>query len=470
VGLHVAILADEYLARESLREWLVTAGHRCSVLDASDLTPISLRRLAPDLVLLDADTRRLAISRAVTLLIETLPGVSVVLLADAATVPRALRSIEAGAFDVIEKPVRPEKITALLHKAERFRTLRDENRALRARLDSRHDLADLLGAGPTCEALDKRLDQVADGDDAVLVTGERGTGKLLLARILHERGGGTDEGFVEVDGGMLRGTAFWRRVREGLITAAHATPPRRMPGAAPERLTLCVLSLEALPAADRSQLVAAATTQSWTATTAGLPGVAVRSVVTSRLTAATLLERGLLTDDELAMVGPVHVHLPALRERGPDLLGLASRLLEQAARHHGRSINGFDVSARRALLEHGWEGNVRELMAVVEHAVALCQGEQVGVEHLPGHLLARPALLPDGSGPRTLREVEHAHILRTLTVTRGNKLRAARLLGINRMTLYNKLREIQTELSGAPSEPGLSVEAGVVDDTGGDPT
>lgn len=447
MALHVAIFAEEYLARESLREWLVTDGHRASVLDATDLTPAALRRVAPDLVLLDADTRRLALSRAVALLLETLPDVTVVLLATSATVPRALRSLQAGAFDLIEKPLGPEKLNALLTKAERFRRLSDENRALKARIGSGHDLADLLGHGPELERLDAQFDQVAAGLDPVLLTGEHGTGKLLLAHILHERGGGAAEGFVDVDGAVLRGDVLWRRIREGLLAAARASRRLRPREA---RLTLCVRCVEALPPTDREGLVAAVASRRWTTVEREVGVIrAVRPVLTSRLPVEALLARGLWSEDDLSLLGAVRMHLPALRERGEQMLDLAGRLLDRASRNHGRKLAGFDATARRALLEHSFEGNVRELMAVIEHAVALCQGDLVSIEHLPGHLLARPSQPPEGAAPRTLREVEHAHILRTLYLTRGNKLRAARLLGINRMTLYNKLREMQQAI-----EPG----------------
>jgi DNA-binding NtrC family response regulator len=441
VALHVAIFADDYLTRESLREWLVTGGHGTSVLDASDLCPVALRRLDPDVVLLDADARRLAVSRAVTLLVSTLPAVTVVLLTHRVSDPRALRGLEAGAFDLLEKPLRHEALTALLTKAERFRRLRDENRTLRARLGGRHDPADLLGPGPGLEQLRAWLDQVAEGFEPVLLTGERGTGKLLLARMLHERAGGEDHGFVDVDGAMVRGDALWRRVRDGLGAATQAA---RGPSRCRGRVSLCVLGYEALPEADRTLLVASIASRRWPIDErSGTLQRSVRPIVTSRLSPEALVEQGLGSADDVATLGVVHAHLPALRERGADVLELAARLLKRSSRHHGRTLQGFDASARRALLEHPFEGNLRELMAVIEHAVALCQGDLVGLEHLPGHLLARPTLLPDGSGPRTLREVEHAHILRTLTLTRGNKLRASRLLGINRMTLYNKLREMQ---------------------------
>jgi DNA-binding NtrC family response regulator len=450
VALHVAILADERLAREALREWLATGGYRATVLDPADLTTAPLRRIAPDLVLLDADTRRIAVSRAVTALVETLPTVSVVLLADPGSVPRALRTLEAGAFDVIEKPARADKLQALLHKVDRFRRLRDENQALKARLGQRSELSDLVGSASALERLDALFHQVAGGSDPVLLTGERGTGKVLLARILHGRDGGDDEGFVEVDAAMLRAEALWRRVSDGIAAASRAsagasTRHRRAP------VTVCLLGVETASESDRARMVAAVSERRWpveaeAGTTAGL----VRPVVTSRLAPDVLVRQRVFTDDEVAALGAIRVHLPPLRESGADLLRLAERLLARAATRAGRDVRGFDMAARRALLHHGWEGNVRELLAAVDHAVALCEGPEIGLAHLPAHLVARPALLPDGSGPRTLREVEHAHILRTLTSTGGNKLRAARLLGINRMTLYNKLREIQA----AVDDPG----------------
>ena len=455
MALHVAILADEYLAREALREWLVTAGHRASVLDPSDLSPAPLRRIAPDLVLLDADTRRIAVSRAVSLLVEALPGTSVVLLADPASVPRALRSIEAGAFDFVEKPARPEKLYALLHKAERYRRLCDENRTLRARLGGRNELCDVIGSPAAAERLDALFDRLAPGCDPVLVTGERGTGKALLARILHARAGGDDDTFVEADAGLLCGEAFWRWLTDGVASAVQAAGAGA-PGARRAHVSVCVLAVETLPLADRERLVATTREGRW----CGLAGttdaaVRVRPVVTARVPPEVLEQRGLFSVEDLAALGGVRVHLPALREGGADVLRLAERLLARAGVSAGRTFHGFDVPARRALLQHSWEGNVRELMAVVDHAAALCTSDEVGVEHLPGHLLARPALLPDGTGPRTLREVEHAHILRTLTQTRGNKVRAARLLGINRMTLYNKLREIQGDVEGARGASAL---------------
>jgi two-component system, NtrC family, response regulator AtoC len=439
VGLHIAILESEYLTRESLREWLVTAGHRVTLLEPAGLSRERLRAVAADVLILDVDHRHLSVGRALTAVRETTPDTCVILTASPALLSRAIRALEQGALDYVEKPLAPEKVNAVIRKALRFLSMRDEVKALRQRLCQQHELNDLLGHDHEIERITRQLDVIGQSALPVLITGERGTGKALLARIIHARHHRSDQAFACLDCGALGGDLLAQQVRASL-DGFEAT--RLGNSAAPA--TLCFVGVDQLPSSDLALLERLTTPREDEPAPGDAAPEDLRVISTSRRDVDSLRAEGRLSEALLARIGVVRFHLPPLRSRGVDALLIAEHLLKRYNQAHDRAIEGFDPLCRQALLNHAWEGNVRELMAVVEQAVVVCPEAVIGIDHLPAYLTARPGLVP-GGGPRTLREIEHHHILRVLTATQGNKSRAAQLLGINRATLYNRLKEMESE-------------------------
>jgi two-component system response regulator HydG len=441
--LHIAVFDEDYLARQALKGWLVPAGHRVSMLDVGELNEAALKRLKPDLVLLDSDSRRVGVTRFVAALREILPGSCVVVMTSRSTMARAMRAVEDGAFDFIERPLMLENVNAVLRKAQRHLELAEENRDLHLKLARQDAPAELIGRNHEIERLQALVALLATSELPVLISGEPGTGKTLLARVLHSRAGGRDEDFVEVDCQCLQGDLLARFLVERLLEAQ----PRAAEGS-PRPVTACFEGLEHLSEPNRRLLRALAETRRLTDPRTGRAcEIQARLVSTTCLSLEELAERPGLTGKALAQVGVVRLHLPPLRARGLDVLLLAEHFRERANRACGAAATGFDQRARAALLACSWPGNVRELASAVEAAVALARRGEVGLEHLPSCARGPQADGRAASEPRSLAEVEREHILATLEAVHGNKAQAARLLGINRMTLYKKLERAKAQVS-----------------------
>lgn len=438
MSLHVAVYESEYLARESLRAWLVARGYRVTVLDTGSLTRNTLRSLAPDVLFLDADSRLVGIRRLVAVAGDLLQGACVVPMAGRGSLPRAIRTIDLGAFDFIEKPLDPETLNALMTKIVRHLELRAEMRTLRARLDRRRELEDFVGHNHEIERISAQLEVIGACELSVLITGEKGTGKTLLARLIHKTYGGNDDAFVQLDCQALQGELLSACIASELA----AVGPSPEAGARCPR-SFCFVGIEHLSPENLAFMARLVDERRVLDPETGeLRPLEARIITTARASVEVLVEERAIPRELAARIGVIRFHLPPLRERGIDTLLIAEHLLKRFNREHERVVKGFDLHAKRVLLDHEWTGNVRELMAVVEQAVVLCDGDQVGIRHLPGHLNSPPGLGEDGC-PHTLREIDHAWILRTIDATGGNKSKAARLLGINRATLYKKLKELE---------------------------
>jgi len=377
---------------------------------------------------------------------ESRPDLPVVVITAFGNMDTAIAAIRAGAYDFITKPIDIEGVALTLERAAQHRRLGDEVKRLRSVVE-RHALADeIVGESAAISTVKQLIERIADTDATVLITGESGTGKEVVARALHRlskraRGpfvalncAAVPEGLIESElFGHARG-AFTdaRHPRSGLLVQAQGG-------------TLFLDELGELPLPAQAKLLRV------------LQERVVRPVGSdkelafdARIITATnrdleqLVEDGRFREDLFFRVHVLPVELPPLRARKGDVLLLAQRfLLESAARAH-KAVTGIGTAAAELLLAYHWPGNVRELMNAIEHAVALAQYEQITPEDLPQRIRAyrKSHIIVAGDDPSELvplEEVERRYVLRVMEAVAGNKRLAARVLGLDRKTLYRKL-------------------------------
>lgn len=379
------------------------------------------------------------------------PAVPVIVITAFGSLETAISGIRAGAWDFVTKPFEIETIAIAIDRAARHKALTEEVRHLREVVAGTTRFEGLLGASPAMARLFDLLDRVADTDATVLVTGESGTGKELVARALHGRSRRRSGPFVAINCaavpenlleselfGHARG-AFTdaRAPRAGLFVQAHGG-------------TLLLDEIGELPLALQPKLLRAV--QERTVRPVGgdreVP-FDVRIVVATNRNLATAVGEGRFREDLYYRFDVVHLEVPPLRARTGDSLLLAQHFVERFAARSGKRVTGLARPVAEKLLAYDWPGNVRELQNCMERAVALTRFDQVMLEDLPDRLLAyRPALKPasqfaqDEAGPSELlplEEIERRHILKVLGALGGNKTEAARVLGLDRKTLYRKL-------------------------------
>ncbi|GAB4223922.1 MAG: sigma-54 dependent transcriptional regulator [Acidobacteriota bacterium] len=440
----VLLVEDDRPLREMLSEFLSGLGHEVDAVGTLDAARGRLRARSHDLVLTDLILER---GTGLDLLHEVrerdLP-VEVVIMTGHGNVETAVQAIRDGAYDFLTKPVDLRRLEFAVLKALEKRRLEDHLRRLEA--SSRDRFGELVGVSAPMRAVFGLLDRAARSDVDVLLVGPTGSGKELAARAIHERSRRSAGPFLPVHCGALapelleselyghvRG-AFTgaERSRDGLFVRARGgTVLLDEIGAAPERVQVGLLR------------VLQERTVRPIGSTEDVP-VDVRVIAATHADLDARIERGEFRQDLYYRLAALVIELPPLAARREDLPVLAAEILGRLAARHGRVVR-LAPRALERLAHHDWPGNVRELEHVLEQALLACRGGVIRARDLP-----LPA--DDGSAVRTLEEVEREHVRHVLERCGGNKLRAARLLGVPRATLYRKLVRWGLE-PAAPSAP-----------------
>jgi len=379
------------------------------------------------------------------------PDVPVVVITAFGSLESAIAAIRAGAHDFIPKPLEVEELAFRLDRALRHRHLLEEVKRLRDTRES-IDTGDLIGESAAMRRLRLLIQRIARSDAPVLVKGETGTGKELVARAIHRLGPRPEGPFVAVNCAALPETLLESELfghAKGAFTDARVARVGLFVQASGGTLFLDEIG-ELSPALQPKLLRA-------------LQERCVRPVGASeevpfdaRLVAATnrdlesAVEEGRFREDLLFRLDVLPVEVPPLRARGGDVLLLAQHFARELAKRAGRPTLGISRGAAEKLGDYAWPGNVRELENAIERAAALADHDHILVEDLPERIRShrKTDLLLAGDDPATLvplEVVERRYVARVLEATAGNKTLAARILGVDRKTLYRKL--------GSDSEP-----------------
>jgi len=442
----VLVVEDEREMRAMLEKGLTRRGFTPVALPSADE---ALARLAAedfDVVLTDlrmpgmdglALCERIALNR---------PDIPVVVVTAFGSLETAVAAIRAGAYDFVTKPIDVDALVLVLERAVQHRALREEVRRLRQELGRRDDGGAVVGESLAMKQAYALIDRVADLDSTVLITGESGTGKEVAARAVHTRGRRKDGPFVALNcaampEALLESELFGhakgaftdaKAARTGLFVQAHGG-------------TLFLDEVGELPLTLQPKLLRA------------LQERVVRPLggdtevpFDARIVAATnrdlelAVAEGRFREDLYYRLNVIGVELPPLRARGNDVLALSQRFIEQFATRTGKRVVGLSPAAAQRLLTYGWPGNVRELQNCLERAVALTSFEELTVDDLPERVrnYSQPKAVPENTDPSelvTLEEVERRYIHRVLEAVGGSRTLAARVLGVDRKTLYRKL-------------------------------
>ena len=382
---------------------------------------------------------------------EDTPLMEVLLVTGHGSVPKAVEAIKAGAYGFLEKPVEPAALLATLDRAIERRRLHLENQRLRRELDGRFAFGDIIGKGPGMRQLIAVVTRIAPTDASVLIVGESGAGKELVANAIHANSARAPGPFVKINCATLpkelieselfghRKGAFTGAVRDkqGLLGAAHGGSVLldeigEMPPGLQTRLLRVLQDHEYRPVG--SNMVQRTDFRLISATNVDLDAA---------------LEAGTLREDLYFRINTITIRVPPLRERPEDISLLCEHFLRTYQERHGRHVSGIAPAAYHALLHYRWPGNVRELQHVIERAVLIAETDEIRVADLPESFReptreATPAR--DGSLPvLALDELEKMAIAEALRRTNGNKQEAAQLLGLYRQTLYSKMRKHRME-------------------------
>jgi two-component system response regulator AtoC len=435
----ILVVDDEAIVRESLRDWLSDAGYQVFAAEngAQALEIMEKEKLGiviTDLVMPGIDGIEL-MKRAR----EVSPHTAVIIITAYGSIPTAIAAMKEGAYDYIEKPFCPEQTELLIRKLVERQRLIDENLALRQRLEERYRFENIIAKSHKMQQIFEVVRTVAQSNATVLITGESGTGKELIARAIHNLSPRRDKPFVAVSCAALPESLLESELfghEKGSFTGAIARRKGRFELA--HKGTLFLDEIGELSANIQVHLLRVLEEREFTR----VGGTeTIRSDV--RLISATnrdlkdAVMEGKFRDDLYYRLNVVSIQLPPLRERVEDIPLLAQHFLDKFALENQKGEIAFSPDVMDFLVKYEWPGNVRELENAIERAVVLVQDSLITAADLSPQNLPSPN---QDSPRKSLKEMERDHIVSILAETGGNYSRAARILGITRMTLHNKVK------------------------------
>jgi DNA-binding NtrC family response regulator len=447
---------DEPHLQELMRMELPRMGHEVTVCPDGRTALAALDRGTYDAAILDLRMPGLGGLEVMQQIKQLSPQTEAIVLTGHATLDTAVEALRLGAFDYLTKPCKLVELESVLKRIAEKRALVNRAVALETRLKAAEGTTEIVGQTPIMQRVKQLIATVAPTDSTVLVLGQTGTGKELVARNLHELSTRDEMPFVAVNCGALPENLVESELfghRKGAFTGADQN--RKGLFEVADGGTLFLDEVGELPAAIQVKLLRFLESGEIRRVGDNDPfHVDVRVLCATNRDLAQMVQKGDFREDLYFRINTFEIPMPSLRERRDDIPLLARHLLSRIAgklgqRHAAANANGnaalISHSALETLRAYDWPGNVRELANVLEHAAILSRGAAIEPEHLPQQLATRRLKGPHFhlAGGRTLREIELDVIQEVLSKHDGNKPTAARELGISLKTLYNKLNQMQ---------------------------
>ncbi len=448
--LNLLIVDDERAIREVCREVAQSLGFNTSVADSAEHAYRILDSQNVDVLLLDLKLPGANGLEALQQIRGRRPDTAIVVVTGYGTVQSAVHAMKNGAYDYVTKPFSMDELKLLLQRVAGHLKLKTENRILREKIKSKHGFGSLVGRAPEMEKLYRIIAKAAYSNHPVLILGESGTGKEIVAQSIHYSGPFRDKPFIPVDCGSLVPTLIESELF-GYVKGAFTGAVQSKEGllAVAEGGTVFLDEVGELPIDLQAKLLRAIQEKEIRQV-----GSTKRTAINVRILAATnrdleqAVAQGTFRRDLYFRLNVLSLRIPALRERRQDIPLLVAHFLERISKSGGHERTLSD-DALKALLGYDWPGNIRELENCLERACALTSGPLIHLNDLPNEIHNSSGMAPTSMDGSTkiipMTELERQTILSTITQLNGDKLMAARLLGIGKTTLYRKLKEYASQ-------------------------
>jgi DNA-binding NtrC family response regulator len=455
----ILVVDDDAVARELLAEALKKEGYEVEAFSNGADAIERGRGQRVDLVLTDI---RMGTVDGLTVLREFKrfsPDTSIVLLTAFGSLEGAIEAIKQGAYDYLAKPFKKEEIKLVVQRALDHCRLVRENARFREELKGKDEWSPLVGSSPAMLEVYKLVARVSESKSTVLLQGESGTGKELIARAIHANGPRREKPFVPVNCGALPDTLLESEMfghERGAFTGAVGSKTGLFEAANGGTLFLDEIG-ELGPALQVKLLRVMQDQEVRRVGGTGSVKVDVRVIAATNRDLEQLVKDGKFRDDLYYRLNVVRITLPSLAERREDIPMLAHHFLQKCAAGSSSMVRGLLPDTMALLKQYRWPGNVRELENAIERAVSLSHGPLLTPEDLPEAIRHGVTADAEGKAVRpeeevclTLEEVEKRHLIRVLKETKGNKVKAAKILGIDRRTLYRMAERFGLDLGDDP--------------------
>lgn len=405
----------------------------------------------PDLILLDMNFSRDAISgqegfESLKQILQIDPQAIVIFMTAYADTDKAVRAIKAGATDFIPKPWEKDKLLATLTSGMRLRQSQQEVSILKEQVEvlsgQNTSENDIIGESSVMQEVFTTINKLSNTDANILILGENGTGKDVIARLIYRCSPRYGKPFVTIDLGSIPEQLFESELfgfEKGAFTDAKKSKAGRMEVATNGTLFLDEIGNLSLPmqsklltAIEKRQINRLGSTQT-------VP-IDVRLICATNADIRQMVEDGNFRQDLLYRINTIEIHIPPLRERGNDIILLADHFLDRYTRKYKKKIHGLTREAKNKLLKYAWPGNIRELQHTIERAVILGDGSMLKPENFLFHTTSKQK--KEEEVVLNLEQLERQAIEKALRISNGNISRAAEYLGITRFALYRKLEKL----------------------------
>jgi DNA-binding NtrC family response regulator len=443
----ILVAEDDPTVGESIRLLLKKRGY--SILLASNgKEGLHLFRQKPvDLVITDLVMPRMDGIELLEAVKNLKPEAEVIVISAQGTIEKAVQAMKLGAFEFIEKPINPRVISLVVERALEKQTLILQNRDLRSKLEDRFHFKNIVGKSAEMVKVFELIQHIAPYDSSVLIIGESGTGKELIANAIHYNSPRSSNPFIKVScaslsEGIIESELFGHE--KGAFTGAIASRKGRFELA--HHGTLFLDEVEDIPPSTQIKLLRVLQEGEFERVGGNRTiEVNIRVLAASNRDLQEAVKRGTFREDLYYRLNVVNIKLPPLRERRDDIPFLVNFFLEKYKKKYHMKVKGISKRAMNLLTEYEWTGNVRELENTIESIMVINSPEVIDISHLPQEVRefeGGPEVIAIKIGT-PLEEVEREILIRTLKATRGNKRKAAQLLGINVRTIHRKMEELK---------------------------
>jgi NtrC-family two-component system response regulator AlgB len=438
---HILVVDDEINIRKILSVCLETEGHKVSAVSNFQDALAEASRKPFELAFIDL---RLGTDDGLELipaLLATTPWLKIIVITAYASIDTAVEAMRRGATDYIPKPFTPAQINLAVRKVFEMRALEQKVATLQEDLGRQHPEFDFSSTNPLMQKAVNLARQAAASEATILLRGESGTGKTVLARAIHSWSSRAAKPFSLVScpsfSPELLESELFGHVK-GAFTGAIRDHPGRI--AASEGGTLLLDEISDLPLPLQPKLLRFVQEKEYERVGDSLTKKAeVRLIAATNANLEDAVKEGRFREDLFYRLNVIQIEIPPLRERPDDVITLAERLLAFHGRNNHRSFLGFTEEAIQALAGNRWPGNVRELSNAVERAAILCRNDRIGLECLPANLLPRDFTLKIGD-PVTIEKIEEQHVRQVLANAKSLQ-EAAAILGIDQATLWRRRKK-----------------------------
>ena len=444
---HILLIDDEAIALANLSHVFEKEGYRVTTCKDGESGLAEMQKHAFDLVLTDLRMPGIDGMDVLRHIRETTPEVPVIMITGHASLDSAVDAMKAGAYHYISKPFRLDEAREVVRGALDLGRIKRENQELKERIEHLSSHTTIITQDLGMQRLLETARQVAESDCSVVIHGESGTGKELLARFIHQNSLRSEGPFVAFNCGALHEEIAASELfghEKGAFTGATTTKIGLFEAAEGGTLFLdevaempLLMQVKLLRVLQERELMRVGSTQPIK--------IDVRVLAASNRDLKAAVDEGQMRNDRDFRRNVVTLTLPPLRERREDIPLLAYYLLRKFSTMMDRDVNEITPEAMQRLVEYDYPGNIRELSNFIERGVALTQDNKLDIQHLPqslGSLTVRVFKPEMAASPSTLEEQETEHILNVLKMTDGNRTKAAEMLGIDRVSLWRKLKKL----------------------------